>query len=69
MPLGNVQVNGETHPFNPGLTLLTLLRELNISPQQVAVAVNDDFYPGAQIPDRPLHAGDTVEIVRITGGG
>ncbi|CAM3592522.1 Thiamine biosynthesis protein ThiS [Deinococcus saxicola] len=69
MPLEELQVNGGACPFNPGLTLLTLLRELDISPQQVAVAVNDDFYPGAQIPDRPLQAGDTVEIVYITGGG
>ncbi|MDV6376520.1 sulfur carrier protein ThiS [Deinococcus arenicola] len=64
-----LQVNGTAHPFAPGLTLLTLLQKLNISPQGVAVAVNDDFYPGAQIPDRALQAGDTVEIVRITGGG
>lgn len=69
MPLEDLQVNGEPHPFLPGLTLLNLLRELDISPQRVAVAVNDDFYPGAQIPDRPLAPGDTVEIVRITGGG
>ncbi len=69
MPLKDLQVNGEAHAFTPGLTLLTLLRELNISPQQVAVAVGDDFYPGARIPDRLLAPGDTVEIVRITGGG
>lgn len=69
MPLENLQVNGRAHACAPGLTLLTLLRELNISPQAVAVAVNDDFYPGARIPDRPLEPGDTVEIVRITGGG
>lgn len=68
-PLKDLQVNGEVHGFRSGLTLLTLLQELNISPQQVAVAVNDDFYPGARIPDRPLAPGDIVEIVRITGGG
>lgn len=69
MPLEDLQVNGEPHPFVSGLTLLALLCELDISPQQVAVAVGDDFYPGARIPDRPLEPGDTVEIVRITGGG
>ncbi|GGL86556.1 thiamine biosynthesis protein ThiS [Deinococcus aerolatus] len=69
VPLKDLQLNGEPHPYRAGLTLLLLLRELNISPERVAVAVNDDFYPGARIPDRPLAPGDTVEIVRITGGG
>ncbi|MGM9323266.1 sulfur carrier protein ThiS [Deinococcus aquaticus] len=35
----------------------------------MAVAVNDDFYPGAQAPDRPLEEDDVIEIVRIIGGG
>ncbi|MFC6661720.1 MoaD/ThiS family protein [Deinococcus multiflagellatus] len=33
----------------------------------MAVAVNDDFYPGARVPDRALKDGDVIEIVRILG--
>lgn len=62
-------VNGERRPLAPGLTLLTLLNDLKIRPDQVAVAVNDDFYPGARVPNRALEDGDVIEIVRIIGGG
>lgn len=62
-------VNGETRPLTPGLTLHALLRNLNVNPARVAVAVNDDFYPGARAPERTLEAGDVIEIVRIIGGG
>lgn len=64
-----MQVNGDLHPHRAGLTLHALLRELNVQPERVAVAVNDDFYPGARVPDRPLEPDDTIEIVRILGGG
>ncbi|ACO45282.1 sulfur carrier protein ThiS [Deinococcus deserti] len=64
-----MQVNGQPHPHRPGLTLHALLRELDVRPERVAVAVNDDFYPGARVPDRPLEPRDTIEIVRIIGGG
>ncbi|MFC4638952.1 sulfur carrier protein ThiS [Deinococcus hohokamensis] len=69
MSLTALQVNGKPHPYRDGLTLLGLLRDLNVRPEGVAVAVNDDFYPGARAPDRPLTPGDTIEIVRVIGGG
>ena len=62
-------VNGQPHAFAPGLTLHALLRDLSIDPARVALAVNDDFYPGARIPERELQQDDVIEIVRITGGG
>lgn len=64
-----LQVNGQSHPYRDGLTLHGLLRDLNVRPEGVAVAVGDDFYPGARVPDRRLAPGDTIEIVRIIGGG
>ena len=64
-----MQVNGEPHPHHAGLTLHQLLQALNIRPERVAIAVNDDFYAGGQAPDRELHDTDTVEIVRVSGGG
>ncbi|RJF71672.1 thiamine phosphate synthase [Deinococcus cavernae] len=64
-----LHVNGTPHPHTPGLTLHALLHDLAISRERVAIAVNDDFHPGGQAPDRPLYAGDNVEIVRVIGGG
>lgn len=64
-----MQVNGETHPHREGLTLHRLLTELNISRDKVAIAVNDDFFAGGTAPDITLNEHDTVEIVRMIGGG
>ena len=64
-----MHVNGQPRPFTPDLTLHQLLRELNIDPERVAIAVNDDFYAGGQAPDRPLDERDVVEIVKVIGGG
>ena len=64
-----MQVNGQSYPHRDGLTLHALLEELQIDRQRVAVAHNDEFYPGAQVPDVPLSNADLVEIVRIVGGG
>ncbi|WP_278914386.1 sulfur carrier protein ThiS [Deinococcus wulumuqiensis] len=64
-----MHVNGQPHPSTPDLTLHQLLRELNIDPERVAIAVNDDFYAGGQAPDRPLSEADVVEIVKVIGGG
>lgn len=64
-----MQVNGEPRPWRPGLTLSALLRELDINPERVAIAVGDDFYPGGQVPERELRETDVVEIVRVIGGG
>ena len=64
-----MQVNGKPHPHAPGLTLHALLRELDVQPERVAIAVNDDFYPGGQAPDRELKEADVVEIVKVIGGG
>ncbi|GGJ69745.1 thiamine phosphate synthase [Deinococcus aquiradiocola] len=62
-------VNGEARPCPPGLTLHALLRDLNVDASRVAVAHNDDFHPGARVPDAPLLPGDVLDIVRVTVGG
>lgn len=64
-----MRVNGEPYPHRAGLTLHTLLRELEIAPERVAIAVNDDFYAGAKAPDLALNEADVIEIVRMVGGG
>ena len=64
-----MQVNGNPFPHRPELTLHALLRELGIQPERVSVAHNEAFYPGTQVPDVPLEAGDVIEVVRVTAGG
>jgi sulfur carrier protein len=62
-------VNGQPHDLTPGLTLHALLAHLGVSPDRVAVAHNDAFYPGRQVPDAALQPGDVLEIVRVMAGG
>ncbi|AFZ65810.1 sulfur carrier protein ThiS [Deinococcus peraridilitoris] len=62
-------VNGQERPHRAGLTLHTLLQELNVALDKVAVAHNDDFYAGSRVPDVPLQKGDVIEVVRVTAGG
>ena len=62
-------LNGHAYPLTPGLTLLALVRSLELDPARVAAAVNEDFYAAGRLPDRPLCPGDTVDVVRMMVGG
>ncbi|GGJ21154.1 sulfur carrier protein ThiS [Deinococcus roseus] len=64
-----MQVNGQTHPHQEGLTLLGLLGEFGVSADRVAVMVNEQIYPAGQILDVPLQPGDVIEIVKAMQGG
>ena len=65
-----VRVNGAARPLRHGL-LAELLAELGYSAGQpgIAVAVNGEVVPRARWSDRPLRAGDDVEIVGAVQGG
>ena len=64
-----MQVNGNPFPYRPELTLHALLRELGVQPERIAVAHNEAFYPGSQVPDVLLEDGDVIEVVRVMAGG
>lgn len=64
-----MKVNGEEKQCTEGLTLHGLLKDLEIRPEKVAIAVNDDFYTGGKAPDIDLKETDVIEIVHMIGGG
>jgi sulfur carrier protein len=64
-----ITLNGKNTEIVGSVTVLALLDSLNISPQQVAVAVNGEVVPRDAWASSEIHAGDTVEIVRAVGGG
>ena len=49
--------------------MATLLAELGLGAQRVAVEVNGDVVPRETHAARTLSAGDTVEVVTFVGGG
>ena len=51
------------------LSLMQYLEENPISPQRIAVELNEEILPKANYADAVLEDGDVVEIVNFVGGG
>ncbi len=62
-------VNGERREVDQPLKLECFLKANDINPRLVAIAVNGTVLYREEWPDVTLNDGDTVEIVRIVGGG
>ena len=64
-----VRVNGEEKDIESGMTAGVLLSVLNIKLTGVAVEVNREIVPKRKLPETTLKEGDSIEIVRMVGGG
>ncbi len=64
-----IVVNGETRIVPAGLTILTLLTELGITPDRVAVELNRSIVRQPRWAETPVEAGSQLEIVQFVGGG
>ncbi len=64
-----VRVNGEEKEIESGTTAGDLLSHLNIKLTGVAVEVNREIVPKRNLPATTLKEDDSIEIVRMVGGG
>ncbi len=64
-----ITLNGEPYTLEGPATLTALLERLKIHPQTVAVELNHDIVRRDRLAETPLAEGDTVEVVRMIGGG
>ena len=64
-----VELNGEPKELAEGMTLATLIEQLSLAPERVAVELNRDVVRRADWPATRLNDGDRVEIVHFVGGG
>ena len=64
-----ISLNGKSRAIQGSQTITALLESLNISPKQVAVAVNGEVVTRDNWPSVAISEGDAVEIVRAVGGG
>jgi thiamine biosynthesis protein ThiS len=64
-----IVLNGESRQVGSGLTVLTLLSELGIDPERVAVEMNREIIRQPDWPKAPVGRGAQVEIVQFVGGG
>jgi len=64
-----IEVNGSKRQINAGSTVLSLLNELGITPEKVAVEHNMDILARDRFGDTAITDGDKIEIIQFVGGG
>lgn len=64
-----ITVNGEKRTLDKPTTIVGLLHELGIDPRSVVVEKNLEIVPHQSMAETSIEEGDSLEIVRIVGGG
>lgn len=64
-----ITLNGEPYSLEGPTALAALLDRLKLHPQTVAVELNHDIVTRERYSTTTLNEGDTVEVVRMIGGG
>jgi sulfur carrier protein len=64
-----IVLNGEPKQVPAGLSLLELLRHLELEPERVAVELNRSIVRQPDWASTPVGAGSAIEIVHFVGGG
>ncbi|MEO8743976.1 MAG: sulfur carrier protein ThiS [Candidatus Dormiibacterota bacterium] len=64
-----LKVNGKRVELERATPLLAYLEQLSVNPRAIAVEHNGTILERAAYADVTLRDGDTVEIVRMVGGG
>lgn len=64
-----IKLNGEERELAEGTTVASLLEELGLKPELLAVERNRDIVPKEAYEDTLLKEGDDVEVVSFVGGG
>ena len=62
-------INGEDREFGPISTVSSLLAQLGIKADRVAVELNRELIPRNRWAATELSDGDKLEIVHFVGGG
>jgi thiamine biosynthesis protein ThiS len=65
----SLTVNGKPRPLPADTPLLTFLADNGINPRAVAIEHNGEILKRDRFGDVILRAGDTLEILRMIGGG
>lgn len=65
----SIQLNGQEREISEDLTVTSLLSELGVHQDRVAVELNLDILDKGKFPEVKLKNGDKVEIIGFVGGG
>src|SRR5215467_10219460 len=64
-----LHINGEEREFPDGLTVASLVAQLGMKPDRVAVELNLAIVPRSAWDHTSLKSGDKLELVHFVGGG
>lgn len=64
-----IVLNGDPLPLDVPLTLADLIARYKLTPQRVAIELNQNLVKRADFAQTTLNDGDQVEIVTLVGGG
>ena len=62
-------INGQDREFGSAFTVSTLIAQLGMKPDRVAIELNRELVPRDRWPSTQLAEGDKLEIVHFVGGG
>ncbi len=62
-------INGEERGFGDDLTLASLVEQLGLKADRVAIELNRSIVRRDDWPHTALHDGDCLEVVHFVGGG
>ena len=64
-----LQINGEDKTYDGPLTLATLISQMGLKADRVAIELNLSIVPRELWLETNLNEGDRLEIVHFVGGG
>ena len=64
-----IQVNGQSREVAENSTLTTLISDLALPSQRIAVELNRSVVRRSEWPTTELNEGDRIEVVHFVGGG
>ncbi len=62
-------INGKKSTLEAGVSILEMLRKLELDAHKVVVEVNAIIIEKAQFESHRLNTGDKIEIIAFVGGG
>lgn len=65
----NLRINGEDQEVVENTSLQELVTQLKLSPERIAIEVNQKVVRRADWATTPLKEDDRIEIVHFVGGG
>lgn len=64
-----IQINGESRDVATSITLAELIKQLALTPERLAIELNQRVVRRADWQQTTINEGDRVEIVHFVGGG